>query len=386
LYVPPSKKLSDVTGYLSEEASTADNIKSRLTRKNVTTAIGMVLSRLRLLTKIPPLGIIYFCGAIPVSGPGTEKMELYIVEPPEPFKQFIYRCSNQFELDVLEKMLEAKESWGLINITRNRSTFAVLRGDNLKILKSITSGIPGKIRAGGQSQRRFSRIIEELAHNFYVRTGENANELYLKMEGLKGLLLGGSGFTKTVFGQGDYMDYRLKEKIIAYLDLSYGGEAGIREMLQKADDHIKNVRYLDEKNLVNKFLTQISKDVSKVAYGEKQVKHALEAGAVDLLLISEGVDRLHLEIECTSCDFKEDKGLELLDLTKFETDLSSRLCPTCNNSTLIVKSQNSIIEEFGDLAEQSGSKIEIISTETEEGAQLLQGFGGIVALLRYSFS
>jgi peptide chain release factor subunit 1 len=283
-------------------------------------------------------------------------------------------------------MLEAKESWGLINITRNRSTFALLRGDHLEILKSITSGIPGKIRAGGQSQRRFSRIIEELAHKFYVRTGENANELYLEREGLKGLILGGSGFTKNVFGEGDYMDYRLKEKIIAYLDLSYGGTAGIREMLEKADDYIKNVRYLDEKNMVKKFLTQISKDVSKVAYGEKQVKHALKAGAVDMLLISEGVDRLHVKIECSSCEFKENKSVELIDLIKFETDLSSRLCPKCNNTTLSIKSQNSIIEEFGDLAEQSGSQIEIISTETEEGTQLLQGFGGIVALLRYSFS
>ncbi|MHA1916982.1 MAG: peptide chain release factor aRF-1, partial [Candidatus Ranarchaeia archaeon] len=254
LYVPPHKKLSDVTNYLSEEASTAENIKSRLTRKNVTSAIGMVLSRLKMFNKIPERGIIFFCGAIPVSGPGTEKMELYIVEPPEAFKQFIYRCSNLFEIDVLESMLSSKESWGLINITRNQTTFALLHGENLEILKSITSGIPGKIHAGGQSQRRYARVIEELAHNFYVRTGEISNEIYLEKKNMRGLILGGSGHTKRVFGEGDYLDYRLKEKIMGYVDLSYDGKAGIREMLEKMDEYVQNVRYIDEKKLVQRFL------------------------------------------------------------------------------------------------------------------------------------
>jgi len=111
----------------------------------------------------------------------------------------------------------------------------------------------------------------------------------------------------------------------------------------------------------------------------------LESGVVDVLLISEGVDRLRVFVECSSCGASEEKSVELANFTEFETRLTSSLCQKCNNSSLTVKSQKSLIEEFGDLAEKTGSQLEIISSETEEGIQLLKGFGGIVAILRYSF-
>jgi peptide chain release factor subunit 1 len=42
-----------------------------------------------------------------------------------------------------------------------------------------------------------------------------------------------------------------------------------------------------------------------------------------------------------------------------------------------------VIDDFVALAEEVGSEVEIISTETEEGMQLLKAFGGIGAILRY---
>jgi len=42
-----------------------------------------------------------------------------------------------------------------------------------------------------------------------------------------------------------------------------------------------------------------------------------------------------------------------------------------------------LIDDFVDMAEEVGSEVEIISTETEEGIQLLKAFGGIAAILRY---
>ena len=48
----------------------------------------------------------------------------------------------------------------------------------------------------------------------------------------------------------------------------------------------------------------------------------------------------------------------------------------------IVKSVD-IIDELSELAEQTASNVEIISTETEEGMQLFRAFGGIAAILRY---
>jgi peptide chain release factor subunit 1 len=42
-----------------------------------------------------------------------------------------------------------------------------------------------------------------------------------------------------------------------------------------------------------------------------------------------------------------------------------------------------LIDDFVEMAEEVGSEVEIISTETEEGIQLYRAFGGIGAILRY---
>jgi peptide chain release factor subunit 1 (aeRF-1) len=42
-----------------------------------------------------------------------------------------------------------------------------------------------------------------------------------------------------------------------------------------------------------------------------------------------------------------------------------------------------LIDDLVEIAETVGSEVEIISTETEEGIQLLKAFGGMGAILRY---
>jgi peptide subunit release factor 1 (eRF1) len=44
----------------------------------------------------------------------------------------------------------------------------------------------------------------------------------------------------------------------------------------------------------------------------------------------------------------------------------------------------SIVDELATLAEKANTKVEVISTETDEGKMLLGSFGGIVAILRYA--
>ena len=43
----------------------------------------------------------------------------------------------------------------------------------------------------------------------------------------------------------------------------------------------------------------------------------------------------------------------------------------------------SLIDEFSNLAAKGRSEVRFISTDTEEGAQLDSGFGGLAAVLRY---
>jgi peptide subunit release factor 1 (eRF1) len=46
----------------------------------------------------------------------------------------------------------------------------------------------------------------------------------------------------------------------------------------------------------------------------------------------------------------------------------------------------SVIDELAELAEKANAKIEVISTETDEGKMLQGSFSGIVAILRYATS
>ncbi len=58
------------------------------------------------------------------------------------------------------------------------------------------------------------------------------------------------------------------------------------------------------------------------------------------------------------------------------------ICEKCNEK-MKVSEVKDLVDDFVEMAEELGSDVEIISTETEEGMQLFKAFGGIGAILRY---
>lgn len=384
LYIPSDRQISDVIGTLRTEYGTATNIKSKSTRKNVMDAIQTVIQRLKIIPKPPPNGLAVFAGAIPKGAPGSEKMEIYLIEPPEPVNVYIYQCASEFWLDPLREMLSPKSSYGLISIDRSQSAWALLKGTNLHIMKTLKSGIMGKHRAGGQSQRRFERLIEQAAHEFLTKSSELTRELFEEIPDLNGIIIGGPGFTKAVFAEKGYLTSPLKDKILAVLDTAYAGEEGIRALVEKSEDILRNQRLVKEKRLVQQFLSELARDTGRVTYGEKQVREALDRGAVDTILISEGIDYERATITCSSCGYSSEKTLKPDSISEFENQLAEQQCPNCHNQSLGIDKAQDIIEEFNELAQETGSTLEIISPETEEGKQLLNAFRGFAAILRWA--
>ncbi|MBS7287718.1 MAG: peptide chain release factor aRF-1, partial [Candidatus Freyarchaeota archaeon] len=383
LYIPPDRNISDVTNYLKEEYGTAANIKSKATRKNVMEAIRSIMAKLKYFSRPPPNGLVIFSGAIPTNGQGTEKLEFWMVVPPEPIGIYKYHCDNKFYLEPLKKMLEEKETYGIIVLDKSEAHIATVKGTHLEIHKKLTSGIPGKHTAGGQSQRRFERLVEQAGHEFFKRVGEHANSVFLSIPDLKGIVVGGPGPSKEKFIEGEYLDYRLKQKIIGVVDTSYTGEPGIRDLIGKAESLFTNLRYTEEKHLVQKFLEVLAKDDEKVTYGESEVREALMQGRVDVLLLSEGLDIARVTIQCSNCGYKEERTVRRGEVTQVQGEVAQRSCPNCNSSLLAVREVKEIIDELGELGEQTGTRVEVISTETEEGQQLKQAFKGVAAILRY---
>jgi len=383
LYVPPGRQVSEVVNMLKQEYGTASNIKSTTTRKNVQDAIVKVQQRLKLFRQIPENGLVIFCGAVPQNGPGSERIETYVIVPPEPIKVYLYRCDSRFHIEPLLELLREREAYGIILIDASEATFALLKGRRLEILQRITSGVPGKHRAGGQSARRFERLREMRLNEYYRRVGQHANELFLEMPDLKGIIIGGPGPTKQEFEKGDYLNYQLKQKILEVVDTAYVDEQGVKEIVEKAPEIMRRVRYVEEKEAMQEFLYHIGHDTGLATYGEEEVKKALELGAVKTLLLSEGLDITRVTVKCSACGFQEEKTMRSNELLSFEASLSGKPCPKCKAPSLQIVETRDLIEDYAELAEAANAEVEMISTETEEGQMLKKSFGGIAAILRF---
>jgi len=383
LYVPPGRQISEVVSMLRNEYGTASNIKSNTTRKNVQDAIVKVMQRLKLFKKVPENGLVIFCGAIPQNGPGSERIETYVIAPPEPIQVYLYRCDSRFHIEHLQEFLKEKETYGIIAIDAGETTYATLQGKRLEIIKEITSGVPGKFRAGGQSARRFERQREAKLLDYFKRIGEHANEIFLPLPDLKGLIIGGPGPTKYDFQKGTYFHYTLKDKIIATVDTAYVGEQGVEEVVERSPEILRRIRYVEEKRIMQDFLYEIGHDTGLATYGENEVRQTLKSGVVKTLLLSEGLNVIRVTVKCTACDYTKQETMKNHLLLDFEQSLSGKPCPKCNASALAVADAKDLIDDLAELAEETGANVEIISVETEEGQMLKNSFGGIAAVLRY---
>lgn len=375
LYIPPTRQIHEVVAYLRNEYSQSSNIKSKSTRKNVMAAIESIMNRLKAFKSPPENGMVFFVGHTAIAGDQTE-MVTQIIEPPDKITTFLYRCDSSFYLEPLEEMLVEKDVYGLVVIDRSEATIGFLRGKRITTVKNIQSLVPSKHGRGGQSQRRFERLIEIAAHEFFKKVGDLANESFLPEQELKGILIGGPGSTKVFFMDRDYLHHELKKKIVDSFDTGYTDEYGLKELMEKAKDRLSGIELMKEKKLLQRFLDEIKKpDGGLAVYGEEEVLNALKMGAIDILLVSESMRKRRVKISCQKCDYTQ-------EVTTSEEKVSLNGCPECNSSLGVVENLD-IIEDLIKIAETYGTTVELISSDSEEGEMFLRAFGGLAGVMRY---
>jgi len=332
--IPAGFNIHSVTKQLESEKSTAANIKSKQTRTSVIDSLDTIIRHLKTHKKTPDNGLALFAGNVSEK-PGTQDIKLWSIEPPKPLKIRMYRCDQTFVTEPLSDMLQTDEVYGLLTIDRREATIGLLEGKGIKVLRKLTSGVPGKIKAGGQSAQRFHRITEGLAKEFFRRVAEAMKELFFDMPRLKGILVGGPIPTKEEFLEEGHLVTKLKEKVMAVKDLGYVDEHGIELLVEASQEDIAEQEIIKEKKVLERFFNTVGKDPDKATYGEEKVNLALERGAVELLLIS-----------------KEIPKAKIAELEKKALNI--------------------------------GSNVVIISTETEEGQQFWNMTKGVGAILRFA--
>ncbi len=332
VYVPAGYQLDAIINHLQQEQGTATNIKSKQTRTNVIDALERMIQHLKGLQRTPPNGLAAFSGNV-AEREGQSDVKVWSIEPPVPMKQRLYRCDKEFILEPLEEMLSDESVYGLVVMDRRDAMIGLLKGKSIIPVRKTHSEVPGKTRAGGQSSVRFARLREGATKEHYKKIAEYMKDEFLNKPDLKGIILGGPGTTLNDFLNKEYLTGDVKKKIIGTKDLSYTGEFGMQELLEKSGDLLAEEDVAEEKQVMQRFFHELSKDTGLAAYGDAEVRRAISMGAVDTVLLSEA----------------------LPDAT---------------------------VEEFEELAKPLGTDVRIISTETREGVQLRE-MGGVVAILRY---
>jgi peptide chain release factor subunit 1 len=384
VYIPPRRPIFEVISQLRNEAGTASNIKSDLTRSHVQDALSTTMEYLKKYKTTPENGLVVFCGAIPNErGIGKEKIEIYPVDPPKPVQISLYRCDDHFWTDHLKDMLKDDKAIGILAIDTQEAGIGVLTGNDSKTIDSLTSGVAGKHRQGGQSARRFERLRDNELNEYYHRVAAHAKAVFIDQYNVKGIIVGGPGPTKENFLKEEYLDYRLQNSIIATLDTGYSGEEGVREILDKArkEGVLQEFRLMEEKQIMDKFMTEIHSGRGLGIYGIHDVVKAAKNGVADLVVVTDDISFVKLEFRCKVCKTVQEKVVERSEVIATKQSYMSKQCPSCG-ATDYDGVEKDIVEYLEELTSMTGSGLEVISGRTEEGAQLAS-LGKIGAILRY---
>lgn len=235
----------------------------------------------------------------------------------------------------LDRLKEAEKSAKvplvlIAGIEEGEVEFAIIRRYGVDFITRIARSIPGK---------RVEKDHEVAIKGFYGEVVKQIEEI-LEKEEVNAVIICGPGFAK------DNILALLKDKNLGVAKITYlegtgtGGRVGIQEALKRGvvDRVIEESRVSYETRIVERLFKEIIKSNALATYGLKEVRKAIEYGAIKSLLISDKFLRKHKKAD------------ELIEKTKG------------------IK---------GDVV--------IISTGHEAGERL-ESLGGIAALLRFAIS
>eukprot|EP00931_Biecheleriopsis_adriatica_P064354 TRINITY_DN3914_c0_g2_i1.p1 TRINITY_DN3914_c0_g2~~TRINITY_DN3914_c0_g2_i1.p1 ORF type:complete len:440 (-),score=118.30 TRINITY_DN3914_c0_g2_i1:99-1418(-) len=367
---------------LTEEYGTASCIKSRVNRLSVLSAITSTQQRLKRYNRTPPNGLIVYCGEV-LTEDNKEKKLTIDFEPFKPINTSMYLCDSRFHTEALSELMEDDDKFGFLIMDGNGSLFGTVQGSHREVLHKFSVELPKKHGRGGQSALRFARLRLEKRHNYVRKVGEIATQQFIpngETPNIKGLIVAGSAeFKNDLTRDTDLFDQRLAAIVIPpLLDVSYGGEAGFNQAIELASETLKNVKFIQEKKLITKFLDEVSQDTGKFCFGIKDTMEGLEAGAVETLILWEELPTKRVVIRNPHTDTTEVKFLspEQEKDPKMYVDKETGVALTVDESEAFL---DWIVVQY----KSFGAKLEIVTDRSQEGNQFCKGFGGVGGLMRY---
>jgi len=367
----PGESISAMNQKLAVEYGTASNIKSRVNRQSVESAIVSAQQRLKLYNKCPPNGLAIFSGEVV----GEDRKERKVVIDFEPFKPInttLYMCDNRFHIEALEQLLVDEKIFIFVIVDGNGYDLFSLSGNTTNKLDSDTVSLPSKTRRGGQSSNRFARIRDIQKAEWIKKVCERLKKNLVEnnfIEKVQEIVLAGNADIKHELFENANLDPRIKSKMNKTLiDVPYGGPQGFHHAVLQTKDYLGNVKFVEERNLLEQYFERIARD-GNVSFGVEDTIRALEEGAAETLILWEGmtIERWTV-VHDNIIDVRYDNPKGKRVILKEDEHVSEK---------------QPLLDWFVENHKQHGADIKFVSDYTSEGSQFSKGFGGVGAFLRY---
>jgi len=381
LIIPPKDQIARVNKMLSDEYGTASNIKSRVNRLSVLSAITSAQQRLKLYNRVPNNGLVVFVGTVLTDEGKDKKLSIHF----EPFKSIntsLYLCDNKFHTEALDELLEDDNTFGFIVMDGNGCLYGTVSGNTRRVLHKFGVELPKKHGRGGQSAVRFARLRKEARHNYVRKCAELATQNFISADKptVEGLVLAGSAAFKNDLRNSDLFDGRLKDIVIKVVDVSYGGENGFNQAIELAGEALADVKFVAEKKLLSTYYTEIAKDTGMYCFGVKDTLIALESSALERLIVFEELEGERLEMRDPSSDETQVKFFTKEQLQE-DSNLKNK-----EGVPYDITDRIDLVEWLATNYTNYGAKLDFVTDRSQEGMQFVKGFGGIGGLLRYKLN
>ena len=156
---------------------------------------------------------------------------------------------------------------------------------------------------------------------------------------------------------------------------------GVREVLDKSCELLKNMCAPEEKMIVQRLLEYVGKQDKLVTYGLDSVLAALKNGEAEVAIVTDSTEMIEIVLLCKKCALSKAKIVHKEQKAQTVQEMVSSPCQHCNAVDYEVEEKD-IIDVLEDLASQTDAKVEVISTESEEKGKLT-ALGGFAVILRY---
>jgi peptide chain release factor subunit 1 len=378
LYVPAQSNVEPIIATIKKETE-GIVFESERDKEHFQDAVKSLVQQLKQQEKISENGLALFAGKYTDNEIGKEIFTVRTLIPPEPIITYLFAIDDHFRLEPLRKMLRDQKIVGILALDAKQANFGLLKGEQVELIDSISSGVSGKTRKGGQSQRRYERERDMELTYFFHRIAEHATKAFLTNH-VNVLIAGGPGQTKNDFLKGKYLHYELNNILLNIVDTQSACKEALKEIFDKSSELLNNMCGPDEKKIIQRLSSELAKPNGGLAtYGLEAVLRALSKGEAQVALVTDNTDIAETIAVCKKC------GHTIKRIAKAGSQIINEIakipCEKCGAVTYEIH-QKDVVDVLEDMASKTNAAVEVISTPSKEKNQL-NAISGVAALLRY---